>query len=225
MSTVNAGWRGPNIVKEGLVLYLDAASGTSYSPYNSGTTWRDISGNNNNGTLTNGPVYNITNGGSFVFDGVNDYLIVPSLTWTPSAFTVFWFTLGNTRTDYNQGIGAANGWGAFNFHTTIVGSLYVGIDIATRLTPTTIPNNTYTLGVYQNFVFSYSAGSGSLYKNGVAIGSKAMNAPGPWGGFLMGGASSNTINGNIGLVQIYNRALSAQEVLQNYNSTKGRFGL
>ena len=70
MSTVNAGWRGPNIVRDGLVLYLDAGSGTSYSLYTGGVTWRDISGNNNNGTLTNGPTLNSSNGGNIVFDGI-----------------------------------------------------------------------------------------------------------------------------------------------------------
>ena len=76
MSTVNAGWRGPNIVKEGLVLYLDAASGTSYSPYTSGNTWRDISGNGNNGTVNGATLTDDRNGNSgsaYYFDG-NDLI-------------------------------------------------------------------------------------------------------------------------------------------------------
>ena len=61
-----------NIVKDGLVLDLDAAKKDSYP--GTGTAWNDISGNRNNGTLTNGPTFNSSNGGSIVFDGTNDYI-------------------------------------------------------------------------------------------------------------------------------------------------------
>ena len=71
MSTVQGG-QG-NIVTNGLVLNLDAANPRSYPPAYNGTTWFDLSGNSNNGTLTNGPTYNTGSGGSIVFDGVDDY--------------------------------------------------------------------------------------------------------------------------------------------------------
>jgi len=66
---------GPDIVENGLVLYLDAANRRSYP--GSGTTWFDLSGNGNNGTLTNGPTFDSANGGSISFDGVNDYVTTP----------------------------------------------------------------------------------------------------------------------------------------------------
>ena len=73
----NHGWRGPNIARDGLVLYLDAGSPNSYQ--GSGTTWRDISKfYQNNGTLTNGPTFSSANGGSIVFDGVDDYVGIPN---------------------------------------------------------------------------------------------------------------------------------------------------
>jgi hypothetical protein len=75
MSTVSGGWDGPPIVKNGLVLYLDAGSPNSFYPLTAGTTWKDISGNTNNSTLTNGPTYNSANGGSIVFDGADDTLL------------------------------------------------------------------------------------------------------------------------------------------------------
>ena len=62
----------PNIITDGLVLYLDAANTKSYP--GSGTTWRDLSKSQLNGTLTNGPTFNSSNGGSIVFDGVDDYV-------------------------------------------------------------------------------------------------------------------------------------------------------
>jgi len=67
------GWRGPDIVADGLVLYLDAGSPNSYRP-DFGTTWKDMSGFNNSGSLINGPTYSSANGGSIVFDGVDDYI-------------------------------------------------------------------------------------------------------------------------------------------------------
>jgi hypothetical protein len=67
-----AGTIAPNIVTDGLVLYLDAANTKSY--VSGSTTWNDMSGFSNNGTLVNGPTFNSANGGSIVFDGVNDYV-------------------------------------------------------------------------------------------------------------------------------------------------------
>ena len=61
----------PTTVTSGLVLCLDAGNAKSYP--GSGTVWTDLSGNGNTGTLINGPTYNSANGGSIVFDGVNDY--------------------------------------------------------------------------------------------------------------------------------------------------------
>ena len=216
-------YRGANVVTSGLVLALDAANTKSYP--GSGTTWTDLSGNGNNGTLTNGPTFNSANGGSIVFDGVDDYVSVSSITWTPTAFTVNWFTFANTRTSFNQAIGASNGWGAFSFHTDANGSIYAGIDVATRLTPSNISNDTYVLNIYQNFTFTYGGGIGSLFKNAVLLGSKSMTAPAAWTGFNLGSNTTSTINGRVALTQIYNRALSTSEILQNYNAQKSRFGL
>jgi hypothetical protein len=69
-------FRGPNIVRSGLALALDAADKNSYR--GTGTTWKDLSGNAYNGTLTNGPTFSNINGGTIVFDGTNDYVSIPS---------------------------------------------------------------------------------------------------------------------------------------------------
>lgn len=70
------------IVTDGLVLALDAADTNSYT--SGSTTWRDMSGNGNNSTLTNGPTFDSGNGGSIVFDRVDDYanFYAPNLTTT-----------------------------------------------------------------------------------------------------------------------------------------------
>ena len=81
---------GPKIITNGLVLYLDAANRNSYP--GSGTTCTDLSGNNNNFTLVNGPTFSSGNMGNIVFDGTDDYLLINSLVWNYNAdFTIqFW---------------------------------------------------------------------------------------------------------------------------------------
>jgi hypothetical protein len=78
---------GPDLIQDGLVLCLDAANTKSYP--GSGTSWVDLSGNGNNGTLTNGPTFSSTNGGNIFFDGTNDYVRVSSTSIIPgsSSFT------------------------------------------------------------------------------------------------------------------------------------------
>ena len=66
----------PQIVTSGLVLALDAANKVSYP--GTGTTWYDLSGNGNTGTITNGPTFSNVNLGTIVFDGTNDYVSIPS---------------------------------------------------------------------------------------------------------------------------------------------------
>lgn len=240
MSTVNAGWRGPNIVKEGLVLYLDAASGTSYSPYNSGTTWRDISGNNNNGTLTNGPVYNTANGGSFVFDGVDDFVSLSnssSLTQAGSTeFTVeLWARKAQSDKDlligaqdqavlkgwflqwYSDGIvyfgvrnGGSNNYNRVSLSYTSNFVNLVGIFDGSQSTDAT-KNKIYINGTQQTLITTPQLSSVPTNLVQLTIG-RVVN----FNGFT---------TANISVTKIYNRALSAEEVLQNYNSTKGRFGL
>lgn len=69
---------GPDIITDGLVFCLDAANSKSYP--GTGTAWTDLSGNDNNGTLTNGPTFDSSNGGSIVFDGVNDQVNCGNIT-------------------------------------------------------------------------------------------------------------------------------------------------
>jgi hypothetical protein len=121
------------LITEGLVLNLDAAKRDSYP--GSGTLWKDLSGNGNNGTLTNGPTYTgVSKDASIIFDGVDDYVQIP-------------YNIGNSNVDYTINI---------------------------------------------SFIIN---------------------------------SFGTHFNGNVSSFQSYNKALSAQEVLQNYNTTKTRFGL
>jgi hypothetical protein len=211
------------IVTDGLVLALDAADKNSYP--GSGTTWRDLTNNGYNGTLTNGPTFSSANGGSIVFDGVDDFVNCP-ISWTPTSFSIYWFLYPLTRSNFNQQISTTSGWGTFVFHTTSDGSVYVGTDLTNRLTPTNIGPNTVVLNIYQQFCFTYTSNTGSFYKNGTLLATKTglVNST-AWTNFRMGAVSSDATNGRIPIMHIYNRALTASEVAQNYNAQKSRFNL
>jgi hypothetical protein len=230
----------PYIVLDGLVLYLDAGITQSYS--GSGTTWLDINGlgPKNNGTLTNGPTYNSANGGSIVFDGVDDY--VTSTPVQPTLFTLSsWFkatgpptnndsTGGALITSSPQLFGGTVQYGLF--YSWLSERLIFLVQTNTEFLPTL--NNNILRNTIYNVVGVYNGEQRRIYVNGVLNntdnfttnpiypGSGEINTQiGRWG---FSGYERN-FNGNIFNTMIYNRALSASEVLQNYNAQKGRFGL
>ena len=222
---------GPDIVQDGLVLALDAADRNSYP--GSGTTWRDLSGNVNNGTLTNGPTFNTGSAGSIVFDGVDDYVSSFTSSISPVGTTrtilCFIYLTTTSRTGICGTRSLSGGGFGFTINRTTAGNLtyyHTGgslIEIAASLT-----NNVWAqVGI----VYNATAATAALYKNGNQIGSTST-------GFSAEGATSyngvigdenqsvgTPFKGNIALVQTYNRALSSTEILQNYNATKTRFGL
>ena len=228
----------PKIVTSGLVLCLDAANPRSYS--GTGTGWADLSGNVNTGTLTNGPTFNGANGGSIVFDGVDDYAaITNNSTLRPSTeLTIEYIIKGTTPSGWCPIIGYGNGdytngnylcWvetgGALqslcriNNGGVIEYRQYSGIGIST----TTLKCMSFTMKIGDSI---------KSYYNGVNT-NTATNLP-AGGSFYYGGTSSPYqivglggawLNGSISFLRFYNKALSADEVLQNYNATKSRFGL
>jgi hypothetical protein len=218
---------GPNIVKDGLVLYLDAANTKSYPSI--GTTWGDISQNGNNGTLVNGPTFSSANGGSIVFDGVNDYidtsLILPSPSITPTTFNVV-FSAPSGQS-YKAIIGRSQ-WQSYGFSVGFKGS-FGAITCSTSgvgYEPAFAYNSTLTsMGT-----FVFNGRSILIYKNSVLISTLtvpfditpstfpvriANNGQGGW----------TSLQCNIYSTQLYNRALTPAEIQQNYNATKTRFGL
>jgi hypothetical protein len=229
------------IVTNGLVLALDAAKKDSYP--GSGTLWRDISGNGNNGTLTNGPTFNSGNGGSIVFDGVNDFIELGDVLdlGTNSMTINHWVNLNNNNTTQVFFSKALAGAQNYRLATAILntGKLYAfmqgnsgGDIVPTGLT--TIPPNTWVMAT---FVFNRSS-SISMYYNGVQETLNGTATISQWNGldfqsinpFRLGAytASNNVgilspMNGRMGLTQVYFRALSASEILQNYNATKTRY--
>ena len=224
----------PRIVRDSLALYLDAANTKSYP--GSGTTWKDICGKNNDGTLTNGPTFSSDNLGCIVLDGTNDYVsetsgLSDSLlqgNWSIS----FWVNFdvvntsgsGNDRPLLHHGSSATRkGLHITNRSSVIRYGLYSDDIYSTQ---------SLTADTWYNFVFTLNNTSylKQIYINGL------LDASGTGGGAYTGTVSNTRIggrlltfglyfDGNISNVSAYNRVLTAAEVKQNYDALKGRFGL
>lgn len=222
----------PKIITNGLVLSLDAANNKSYP--RSGTTWTDLSGNNNNGTLTNGPTFSAGNQGSIVFDGTNDYISGTnnsSLQLLNDLTIGAWVKLGSGG-NASQGIFEKmininySGYGItrqddyFKFWTGGGGTFaYTNSNITYSSS-----NNWYYV------VGRRMAGNNRLFINSI-LQTDSQSPPLSDSGevYVIGRYYSNIANyyfvGNIAQTSLYNRALTDAEILQNYNATKNRFGL
>ena len=228
----------PKIVNDSsLLFYLDAVNTKSY--VSGSTTWTDISKGGNTGTLVNGPSFSSANGGSIVFDGTDDYCNVPiSAVPTGNQITVSFWTKFNV-TQVSSIFSAYNSAGQrqINIHLTWSDSIAYWDCGATGGTYDRINSSTLTTAQktgWHNWVFTKDATAGTMviYLDGISLAS--------------GTGKTNTIgtisiaskrcaiasfddtmyySGNISSMLLYNRALSATEITQNFNTHKSRFGL
>lgn len=212
---------GGSIVTNGLVLALNAADRNSYP--GSGTTWYDMSGNGRNVTLTNGPTFNSANGGSIVFDGVDDYA-------TFSAVTVqticFWGRFDPTI------VGLAGL--VCNSVTSDGGSLRTEGGTFRAVAPNAPNSADFQLNYVSSFMIN---GESNLSTNAsgyfIVPGGRTLSQDfylGALGGGLSVSTISHTFNsrlykGRVYAVYLYSRRLSNDELLQNYNAQKSRFNL
>ena len=225
--TSSGGGGGGGLINTNLVLHLDAGDSSSYS--GSGTTWTDLTGNGNDGTLINGVSYSSSNGGYLNFDGTNDRVdfssyVQPAHT-SSSSFTWFvWLypfeTLNNDVIMGNRAVTGSNVW--------------------TKLTPKRFewvyPNHmnesgsgtNVTTNHWQNICITKNGASFTYYKNGTSVATMtsthSKNYTNP---FHIGGDASygENVQARISVVAVYDAALTASEVLQNYNVHKSRYGL
>ena len=225
---------GENIITNGLVLYLDAGYRTSYPT--TGTTWNNVSGiSGGTGTLTNGPTYDSANGGSIVFDGIDDYIYNGNIPLSSNTFTIeIVFSWDGYNTDgldfLTAGVdeqleihtGGASGVNGLRFIPyDFQGSGKQGSIDANNIISSGINHITFTAG--------YTSLS-TVYKNGIFFKSSDTASTTPLNlnqTFNIGRRQSNQyfLDGKVYLVKIYNRVLNEYEVLQNFNATKSRFGL
>ena len=225
-----------NIVTDGLVLNLDAARKDSYN--RTGTTWNDISGNGNNGTLTNGPTFDSDNAGSINFDGTNDYISFPSSFNATTAglngyHSVEMWVYPNRTSNGNDGLFRCRLGGTGKYLHYIIRSnrFHLGwYSIDTGGSQVISPNNWY------HVVFLFDTDDRQkIYINGSLDRAGSVLADNPNlldGKFFNGGTASIQIGyysthfqGRMPSCRVYNRALSADEVQQNFNALRGRYGI
>jgi len=208
----------PKVVTDGLILYLDAANKKSYS--GSGTFWKDLV-SSNNGTLVGGVSYSSKNSGIFLLDGIDGYITIP-------------IDLTSTK------------------HTIIAAARYTGVNNNRIISSN---SNNWLLGWWNGQTDKYyaegwvsSSGGGSaetnwliyagtgdptadlwsLYRNGkLIVTPNNQGSSGP-SGIRIG--TSGVYTGEISKCEVsfiiaYNRVLTSEEILQNYNALKGRFNL
>lgn len=221
---------GPNTIETGLVLSLDAANPTSY--VSGSTTWRDLSGNNNSGSLINGPTFSTEAGGSIVFDGSNDYVTIPNTTmgngniawtintWTKTTTAVNSLGLGSIVSNASGGpvysmLGVNEGKIVYWTYQSNAWSQKLGvrtINDGNWHMLTWVNYTNYTMDMYVDGTFDVNVANSTSGNN-----NPLDRVGGSWAGYY---------NGFISIFQITkNKALSASEILQNYNAMRGRFGI
>ncbi len=210
----------PSIVMDGLVFHIDAANSRSYA--GSGLTVNGLAGGIG-GTLVNGVGFTSVNGGSFLFDGVDDYITLSSnsnITGIQARTLTAWAKFNQTNTSVVCGIGVSDFFQLFEIHA------YQNKMTGHRYGSEVIGTTTLTVGVWYYAAYSYDGTTSKIYVNGILENSKdetlnTANTPLTIGkkAYLL----NSNMNGLVSNVNLYNRALSAQEILQNYNATKGRY--
>ena len=226
------------IVQQGLVLNLDAGNPFSYA--GAGSVWYDVSGNSFNATLIKTPTYSSDNGGVLNWNGLDQYTTVPmSSTLRVTNITQeVWVYLSSTADQVF--IGMQYGTGSNNSFALWLsgGTFYFGVNTGGTFYQSSF--STPSIGIWYHLVHTYGGSSQSLYINGSLIGTYSSAAAGnitydvnntklaigaDFNGTGYDTGPSLFVNGKMPIVKIYNIALSAAQVLQNYNATKSRFGL
>lgn len=237
---------GPNISKSNIILYFDSANRKSY--IGSGTAVTGLSSVTNDGTLTNGPTFSTNNNGILAFDGQDDYISVPSssrrLSWAPAGSTgyrILTFEVWVKTTDTAGQIFSKpwNGSGVYNYRLD-AGSFYTQIVAGHTLNFTSIAD-----GNWKHVVAIANETQKAVYVNGAiaaAFTNHGETSDSPSSGdsniplsvmtlypYGQGGGSwpqtTHAVQGELGMFKIYSRQLSAAEILQNFEATKGRYGL
>jgi hypothetical protein len=233
-----------NIVTNGLVHNLDAGWYLSYS--GTGTNWKDLTSNGNNGTLTNGPTFNNNNGGSIAFDGVDDNVVLGNVLniGTGDMTINSWINLSSGNVDQyiysksfygganyrygyqlnssNQVVGFVQGNGGSDIYPN--GS--TSLSLNTWYMVTMVINRNSNIQLYLNGVLEKLTGNATI-SQWAGLDFQSI-FPARWASYTnsIGGFSPNfVLNGKIGIGQVYNRALNLTEITQNFNAQKTRFGL
>ena len=218
-----------SIVTSGLVLALDAANTKSYP--GSGTTWRDLSGNGNNGTLVNSPTYSSANGGSLVFNHTN-YINLgdpASLRFGTGDWSFeCWLKINSLSYGGSDAITIASKGYSSGFEVFWYGGV-LSTWIANTNTSYGISSD-WAINTWYHIVFSKISGVYTVYKNAnyYSQSSNTSNISATGISWFIGarsGDGSLAFDGSIPVARMYNKGLSTAEISQNYNALKSRYGL
>jgi len=218
---------GAPVVDSSLKLWLDAAQTTSYS--GSGSTWTDLSGNGNNGTIVNSPTYSTDNGGYFSFgSGGSQRTSFTYQTPVQSASTAFTWNI------WVYPVANQDGYVLMGYRGTTPLQFYKLTTQKFEMYPAEI-FYLFTLNVWQNICVTYDgtqSGTANMkmYVNGIQVGLRDADQPDfspstmP---FYVGGdpIASEFATARISQVMVYDRALSTAEIVQNYNALQSRYEL
>jgi hypothetical protein len=218
----------PSIVTTNLSMFLDAGNASSYP--GSGTDWTDLSGNSRNGTLTNGPTYTSADGGSIVFDGINDFVqCTGSITATAATF-VSWIRRNGSQDAYDGILysrsAAATGISFFGTTNKISYTWNDAVNTWSWDSGLTIPDLTWCMVAVS--VTSTAATAYLCQSSGITSATNTVNHTSTTLDDIKIGqddlTASRFFNGRIATAMIYDRALSAGEITQNFNALRGRYG-
>ena len=217
-----------NIVQDGLVLNLDAGNANSYP--GSGTTWTDLSGNGNNGTLVNGVGYNSSNGGSLSFDGTNDYVDVSGSIPVSAATFLAWVRLDGGQSSFTGVIfSRSSATSGMNFYYASEQIGYHWNDASNTYSWQSgliVPTQEWCMMVVT--VTSSSATAYLCRSSGITSATNTVSHSSTTLDAINVGRDSSSgrdLDGRMSVAMIYNKALTASEVAQNFNATRSRFGI
>lgn len=224
-----------SIVTSGLVFCLDATDRSSY--FSGSSIWNDLTANGNSGSVINSPTYSVDALGSIIFDGFNDYVTGSSVN----------FPIGSSNRTFSCWFKTSRVLPTNQFHVLFIygsqttnGCFFVGIggdanspgvNPANRFACSQFGNNvgsfqTVNDGQWKNGVVTVNSSLYSLYINGVFDNSKTMTTNTVNTSFMVGYDNLNLyFSGSLSNILLYDRALSATEILQNYLAQKSKFGL
>jgi len=232
-----------NIIRNSLVFHFDAAKFASYPTY--GTRWDDLNGSGNYATLINSPTFSKDGGGCIVLDGVNTY-IPTNVTTNYNVFTVSAWVKPSVGTSVDNGYilnknsywaSTTNSWPtAFGVSQDgKTGSFFVNNGTCYSLSCGAMVTGATTVNSWNYISATYDMSNVKFYVNGVLTENKSFNSSLPSTAFAWtigrssiqhrGGVGGTFYKGSVNNIMLYSRALSSSEILQNYNATKGRFGL
>ena len=241
-------YAGPNTIQSGLVLHIDPNNPRCYP--GSGSTVFDLSGQGNNGVLTNGASVSYSNGGVINFDGTDDYISVDNIPYVTTQYTLStWARLASIRNYHVLFYRGNSTSGDIEVYSSIAlqsitaahnrnngGSFfYAANNNSTPGSPNIGSWGAFATNTFFYFSLVYNSNTWRLYINGYQIGRTVTSVSNPSSvssNWRIGGtpntatfSTTNEWQGVLSDIRIYNRPLSGIEILQNYHATKGRYGL